>query len=147
MIGSRHSKQSRRRRAVTLRRGTTLVEFAFLGPMFLLILIGLIVGGLGVFRYHQVTALAHEAVRYASVHGRDYARITGQPKATSETVLRDVIGPRSSGLDPTQLTCELAWGTDESSAIVTVIVRYQWTPEALWTPIVFTSTAHAFVTY
>ena len=54
-------------------------------------------------------------------------------------------GPANLRLDPTQLTCEFAWGTDESSAIVTV--RYQWTPEALWSPIVFTSTANAFVTY
>lgn len=145
MVLFRHSKKNLRGSAVTMRHGTTIVEFAFVGPMFLLFLIGLIVGGLGVFRYHQVTALAHEAARYASVHGREYARITGQPKATSETLLREIIKPRASGLDPTQLTCEFAWGTDESSAIVTV--RYQWTPEALWSPIVFTSTANAFVTY
>ena len=127
------------------RCGVAMVEFAVVGPVFILILIGLIVGGLGVFRYHQVTALAHEAARYASVHGRDYARVSGQPSATSEILLAKVIQTRAAGLDLRQLTCELTWGSDKSTAIVTV--RYQWTPEAFWSPVTFSSTATAFVTY
>ena len=127
------------------RRGASIVEMAIIGPLFFFVLIGLIVGGLGVFRYQQVAALAYESARWTSVHGPNYSRVTGQPKADSAALLANVIRPRASGLDLTKLTCELDWSDKDATATVTL--RYQWTPEALWSPVVFTSAAQSFVTY
>lgn len=127
------------------RRGVSIVEMAIIGPVFVFLLIGMVVGGLGVFRYQQVAALTYESARWASVHGSNYSRVTGKPRADSESLLTDVIYPRASGLDVSKLTCELVWS--ESNSFATVTIRYQWTPEALWSPVVFTSTAKCFVTY
>ena len=51
------------------RRGAAAVEFAAVAPVLILLLFGTVVGGLGIFRYHQVATLAREAARYASVRG------------------------------------------------------------------------------
>lgn len=127
------------------RRGASVVEMAIIGPIFFFVLIGLVVGGLGVFRYQQVAALAYESARWTSVHGSNYSRVTGLPMADSQALLVNVIRPRASGLDLSKLTCELVWS--ENFATATVTLRYQWTPEAIWSPVIFTSTATSFVTY
>jgi hypothetical protein len=49
-------------------RGQALVELALVLPLFLMILIGIIVLGIGVFYQQQVTNAAREAARYASIH-------------------------------------------------------------------------------
>ena len=54
------------------RRGVAAVEFAVIAPVVLLFAFGLIVGGLGVFRYQEVAHLAREGARYASTHGGMY---------------------------------------------------------------------------
>jgi hypothetical protein len=145
MVLAAGKKIKRSTAAAKHRRGAAIVEMAIIGPIFFFILIGLIVAGLGVFRYQQVTALACESARWASVHGPNYSRVTGLPKADSEALLANVIRPRASGLDLSKLTCELEWSEGGSTA--TVILRYQWTPEALWSPVVFTGEAKTFVTY
>lgn len=127
------------------RRGASIVEMAIIGPVFIFVLFGLIVGGLGVFRYQQVTALAYESARWAAVHGPNYSRVTGLPMADGEALMVNVIRPRASGLDMSKLTCEIEWSSNSTTA--TVKLRYQWTPEALWAPVVFTGEATTFVTY
>ena len=62
------------------RRGATSVEFAIVASTVLLLLIGLIVGALGVFRYQEIARLAREGARYAAVRGEAYARTTGRVK-------------------------------------------------------------------
>src|SRR5215831_16237370 len=86
------------------RQGATLVESALVLGITLLLVVGLIVLGLGVFRYQQTAAVAREAARWASVHGGLYARETGQPAATQELVKNQVIPRYSTGLDPNQIT-------------------------------------------
>lgn len=56
----------RRPRAET--RGQTMVEFALILPMFLLVLVGIIVLGIGVFYNQQLTNAARESARFAAVH-------------------------------------------------------------------------------
>jgi Flp pilus assembly protein TadG len=134
------------------RRGAAVVEFAFVAPLLFLLIFVLIVGGLGIFRYHQVASLAREAARYASVHGLDYARETRQPAATQTSILKDVVLPNAVGLDPSRLTCAVTW--DKSNApkypapdgtvitnVVTVTVSYQWVPEAYLGGITLSSTS------
>jgi len=50
------------------RRGQTLVETALVLPLFLMVVFGIIVLGLGVFYQQQLTNAAREAARYAAIH-------------------------------------------------------------------------------
>jgi hypothetical protein len=52
-----------------VRQAATVVECAIIYPVLFLFLIGLAVGGAGIFRYQEVSSLAREAARYASTHG------------------------------------------------------------------------------
>jgi hypothetical protein len=49
-------------------RGQTLVETALVLPLFLMVLLGIIIVGLGVFYQQQLTNAAREAARYAAIH-------------------------------------------------------------------------------
>lgn len=49
-------------------RGQTLVETALVLPLFLMVIFGIIIIGIGVFYQQQITNAAREAARYASVH-------------------------------------------------------------------------------
>jgi hypothetical protein len=48
--------------------GQALVEFALILPLFLMVLVGTIVLGIGIFYQQQVTNAAREAARFAAVH-------------------------------------------------------------------------------
>jgi hypothetical protein len=48
--------------------GQTLVEFALVSPLFILLLAGIIIFGVGVFYQQQLTNAAREAARYAAIH-------------------------------------------------------------------------------
>ena len=50
-----------------------MVEAAVVYPITMLILIGMVVLGIGVFRYDQLQFLRVRCARYASVHGPTYA--------------------------------------------------------------------------
>src|SRR5262245_31296318 len=79
------------------RRGATVVEFAITCPLALLLILGIAIGGLGVFRYQQIAHLAHVGARYASVHGGQYEAETGQTAATQQSV-KDYIVSQSIAL-------------------------------------------------
>jgi hypothetical protein len=49
-------------------RGQALVEFAMIVPIFILVLVGIIVLGIGVFYNQQLTNAAREAARYAATN-------------------------------------------------------------------------------
>jgi Flp pilus assembly protein TadG len=55
-----------------------VVECAVVYPAVFLLLFGLIIGGLGVFRYQEVASLARAGARYASTHGAQYRKDTGE---------------------------------------------------------------------
>ena len=67
--------------AAKIRRGTTSIEFAITCPIVFFLVFAIIVGGMGVFRYQEVAAMAREGARWACVHGGEYAEDTGQPVA------------------------------------------------------------------
>ena len=96
------------------RRAVTTVEFAVVAPITFLFLLGLLVGGLGIYRYQQVAHLSREASRWASVHGAQYAADTGNSAATASDVYQNVILPQAAGLDPNKLTYSVTWNTSNS---------------------------------
>ncbi len=140
------------------RRAATTVEFAVICPATLLILFGLFVGGLGVFRYQEVSHLAREGARYASTHGGRYqqegiAQQSGAPAVTSSADLSSYLAGKTVLLDPSKLTVDVSWTAPSSytprnlptymdtnpnldppgQAVinnnVVVTVTYQWFPE------------------
>jgi Flp pilus assembly protein TadG len=135
------------------RPGAVLVEAAIVYPVFLLLLVGTIVLGLGVFRYQQVAALAREGSRWASVHGGMYYQENGKKKTTDADIRDKAILPMASGLDSSQLNYTVTWKdasqmptyTDlygnKVTNTVTVTVTYAWNPEAYFGPKTLTSTS------
>jgi hypothetical protein len=144
-----------------LRRATTLVEFAIVGSVTLLLLIGLLVGGMGIFRYNEVASLAREASRWASVRGTQYQKDTGKPAATPADVFNNVIVPEAFGLDLTKLQYSVTWDTSNSpyrtetvdhqlvvvNNTVTVTIHYQWIPEAYLGGVILSSTSVTAMSY
>src|SRR5258708_5663079 len=93
-----------RRHTHSQRRGAALVEAAIVYPVLWLLLIGVVVVGLGVFRYNQVASLAREGSRYACVRCAQYKTDTGNTDfATTDTVSTYVKG-KAAGLDTNSLT-------------------------------------------
>jgi hypothetical protein len=116
-----------------------------------------IVIGIGVYYYQQVSALAREGARWASVHGGQYSQETGNPMATRQLVYDNAIKPMAVGLDKSQFTATnpaVSWDnpnempsyTDASGNVlanrVTVTVTYKWYP-ALYVggPVTLSSTS------
>jgi Flp pilus assembly protein TadG len=144
-----------------LRPATTTVEFALVGAVTFLLLIGLLIGGLGIFRYQQVARLARDASRWASVHGTQYAIDTNNSAATATDVYKQAIVPGATGLDLTHLTYAVTWNTSNSpyytttvngfqakvANTVSVTINYQWIPEAFVGGITMSSTSVSVMSY
>jgi Flp pilus assembly protein TadG len=132
------------------RRGVTLVECAIIYPLTFLLVLGILVGGLGMFRYHEVASLAREGARAASVHGTKYAQQNpnGYPAWTQSDVYTNAIQPRLVMLDESQLTCTVTWpGGNQQGGSVQVQVSYVWVPEAFLGGITLSSTSKMTVSY
>jgi Flp pilus assembly protein TadG len=142
------------------------VEFALVGSLTFLLIIGLMVVGMGIFRYNEVASLARQGSRWASVRGTQYQKDTGNPAASAGDIINFVTG-QAAGLDTSQLTIQPTWNTSNSpyrtqivnnqlvsvNNTVSVAVSYQWTPEVSWIgtlmggSINFTSTSVTPMTY
>jgi Flp pilus assembly protein TadG len=151
------SAGSRRRASAPspcLRKGAVLVESAFVYPLLFLMLFGLIVGGMGIYRYQAVACMAREAVRYASVRGSDWQVTTNQKSPTQEQIAQTVVAPLAVAMDTTQLTTTVelingvsgtatAWDNSNQATTslnangqpvanrVRVTITYNWYPELL----------------
>jgi hypothetical protein len=137
------------------RPAATLVECAIIYPVTFLILIGLLVGAMGMFRYQEMASLSREAARYASVHGTEYARDTGTTAPTPEQIYQEVVVKRAVGLDLERLSYSITYDRSNSPTSVKVengdvypyvnrvkvTLTYQWIPEAFLGGITLTSTA------
>lgn len=128
------------------RKGAALVETAIVYPVLFLLVLGIIMMGISVFRYQQVAHAAREGARWAAVHGAKYAEETGNPAATPEDVYTNVIHPQMAKVSSTGITYAVTWDqnnkqtstyvytnptTGEKSVrarqnTVSVTVRYSW---------------------
>jgi Flp pilus assembly protein TadG len=130
-----------------------MVEFALVGSAVVLLVFGLVIGGLGVFRYQETAWLAREAARYACVHGAGYQTDTGNTPPT-QSQIQSLVQGKAAGLKAANLTVQVQWidmntgtatawdsstkaDTTSSSgqninAHVRVTLTYQWYPEGLW---------------
>lgn len=133
--------------ARTRQRASVIVESAIVLPILMLLLLGTIVVGLGVFRRNQIAYLAREGSRWATVHGPGYSTDQKLPLPTNTDVLTNAVVPRMSGLNTQNLTSTLTWNTGVSPQTVSFTLNYRWVPEAFFSPITFTSTSTQLITY
>jgi hypothetical protein len=123
------------------RRGTTLVECAFVLPTVFFLVLGLAVGVMGLMRYQEVATLAREGARYGSTHGYQYRKDTGQSIGTADDWKKDIydngIKPRIMSLDSSKITTTVSWpdvinqaGKPDNwpGSRVDVTVSYEWLP-------------------
>src|SRR5438552_6789644 len=101
------------------RAGATTVEFAVVAGVTLFLLLALIVGGLGVFRYQEVAHLAREGARYAATHGGKYVSdgivtTTGVAAVSSSADLRSYLLPKTNLLNAANLTISVSWSAPTS---------------------------------
>lgn len=110
------------------RRGACIVEFAMIGPLTLMLLIGMCFTALATFRYIQLAHLARHAARWAAVHGKRHAATTGTPTVSAEDVFQSAIKPGLIASKPEQLNWSVEWSGE--GRMVTVLLEYSQSPEA-----------------
>jgi len=92
------------RKKLVRRHGTALVESAFALSATLILVIGLLVGALGVFRYQEMAYVARETARYASVHGMQFATNSNGGTAITQDNLITYAKGKCVALDTSRLT-------------------------------------------
>jgi hypothetical protein len=87
-----------------------VVEVCVIFSLTLLLVVGLVVCAMGVFRYQQTAYLAREAARFAAVHAGEYqqenaAAITAGtlPNVTSSYITTNIVQADAVSLDPSGL--------------------------------------------
>ena len=143
-------------RAPQRRSGATVVECAFVYPVVFLLMLGLLVGAAGIFRYSQLASLSREAARYASVHGGQYAQEMKVTAPTPADIYNNVVLPMAVGFDTSQLNYSITYNTsnwpyhttlDNNNNVVpiqntvTVTLTYQWVPELFLGGVTLSSTS------
>src|SRR4051794_20415918 len=95
------------------RPGTHVVECAIIYPVTFFILLALVIGAMGVFRYQEVSHLAREGARYGSTHGMQFRKDTGLARGTTTDWQTDIvtngIDPQVVGLDTSLMTATAPW--------------------------------------
>ena len=144
------------RQARQRRPGATVVECALVYPVFLLLVLGLLVGAAGIFRYSQLASLTREAARYASVHGGQYAQEMNVTAPAPADIYNNVVLPRAAAFDTSQLNYSITYNTSNApyhptldanndvvpiQNTVTVTLTYQWLPEAFLGGVTLSSTS------
>jgi hypothetical protein len=120
--------------------------------------LGLVIGAAGMFRYQETAHLARQAARYASTHGTQWAKDTGNPPASPADIYTNAIVPSAVALDLSKLNYGVSYNnlsnapTPTQTSIVngdivatrntvTITVTYQWVPEAFLGGVTLSSTS------
>lgn len=121
----------------------SVLELAIVFPLIVFLFMGIFVSGLGVFRYQQIALLAREGARWASVHGPTYQSENSASAPTSLSVYNAAVAPMLAGITLPAADCTLTMTATTASVTIT----YQWTPEALFSPVTFSNTSTMPITY
>lgn len=149
------------RRRSPARRGVAAVEAAIVYPLVFFLLLGMVVGSMGVFRYQEMATLAREAARYAAVHGTEYGKANSNNTPTPQDIFNAAVVPKAVGLDLSALSYEITYNASNAPKqsvvengevkakqnIVRVKLTYLWVPEAFLGGITLTSTAEMPMAY
>ena len=121
------------RRKPRLRRGVVMAEAGVVYSVAILLILGMIMVGLGVFRYQEVAYQARQAARWASLQGSTVP--------SSSDVLAKITPMM---LQKNLLSATVSKTTINSVDYVSVKLSYAWTPEGfpgVLSPVTFTSTS------
>ena len=105
------------------RSGATLVESAFVYPVVFLVMLGIVLVGIAVFRYQQVAHAAREGARWAAVRGATFSRENpALPPGTAANVFTYGVQPHASamGLKPSDVTVVWTNNNEQTSSVVVV---------------------------
>jgi len=98
------------------REGSALVETAIVYPVLFLLILGIIMIGIAVFRYQQVAHAAREGARWAAVHGAKSAEENKTnpdryPAPDAAAIFDKAIHPQLAKIDTTNITYSVTWNT------------------------------------
>src|SRR5262245_2535921 len=88
------------------RSGAHAMEFAFICPLLLFVLVVLGIGGMGIFRYQEVAWLARKAARYSCVLGSQYHTEMTNPSPTEDQIRQAMLNNWAVALDPARVTLQ-----------------------------------------
>jgi Flp pilus assembly protein TadG len=92
------------------RTGAVVVESAIIYPVLLILVLGIVLVGLTVFRYQECAHAAREGARWASVHGSTWAAEQKLPATTQQDVIDNAVSPQFAGIPSgTEMTCTVSW--------------------------------------
>ena len=156
------------------RPGAVTVEAAVVLGVLVVVMLGTMVCGVGVFRHQQVACLAAEAARYASLRGADYQKDTTgalRPPPTRQQIVDAAVTPKAMGMDPAAVTVAVQWidqgaaggprdwdeatkdvrsvsaGGEYVTNTVRVTVTYRWTPGVFFGPTELTAVCELPMAY
>src|SRR5262245_9257239 len=119
MMLSSRSAQPLRRRRFGSRAGNAIVESALCIPFLLVIFLGIMEFGMGVYTYNFVSYAAREGARYASSRGS----LSYSP-ATADDI-RTRVRSQAAALDPSLVSVTTTWNPNNTPGnTVTVSVSY-----------------------
>ena len=124
---------TRHRRGQENSRGQSLVEFALVIPLVLLMFMGIVDAGRAIFAYNALSNGAREGMRLAVVN-------------QSEAAIQDKVRSASSGISADDVTTTFTpCPTPQIGCLASVTVSYPWFPitpiiSNLVSPITFTTT-------
>jgi Flp pilus assembly protein TadG len=111
------------------RTGAVVVESAIIYPVLLILVLGIVLVGLTVFRYQECAHAAREGARWASVHGSTWAAEQKLPATTQQDVIDNAVSPQFAGIPSgTEMTCPVTGLSQvvSRSNTVSVTVTYSW---------------------
>jgi Flp pilus assembly protein TadG len=102
----------------------TMVEFALVASVFLLLIFATIQVALTVYNYNTVCSVARETVRFAMVH----SPASANPATNSQ--IQQIAINNAVGLDPSRLTVTVTWPADanlplQKDAQIGISYQYQ----------------------
>lgn len=92
-----------------VRRGAVLVETVLVLILFMMLLLGIVLGGMAIMHRQMVTAQACELARYAVVRGSEYQRLTELDSPTESEMIETVIVPMAHSMVREQLSVTIEW--------------------------------------
>jgi Flp pilus assembly protein TadG len=118
------------------RRGVALVEAALVITPLLVLTLGLLDLGIGLYRFHILSEATRQLARQASVHGQ-YASVLGKwgpssytSTATSTSSIASAVRPYLVGIDPSTVSVSVQWpeGSNQLEKAVRVTLTNTFRP-------------------
>ena len=135
-------KRLAHRRGIRGEKGATLLEFAFVSILFMMLTAGMMELGRGVWLYNSVAHAAREGCRYAIVNGGDSGH------AVSAKQVEDYVKTRIPFDGGVDVSTNWADVTKTPGSVVTITVDFEFEPVISFFPsIPLTSTSQMVISY